>query len=285
MHWIVLVSPFWKYCIPTHSEWNFCFFFFHIKKTFQVLPTFNLAKIILSPQVDHSAFCLCAQVPHFVSLLTFCFSKSSKKKLSVQSIRRLHGSLFIRWMPKVSNLWSWAKPRVFTHTCLETSLPSQGHPQEWRACYQGRAWGALISTSGGCWLIGLIGNLSCEVQCQAGRVRPGGVHWALAAIVVSSAARSFPSPEVGRTGLRRHLRAAWGAGMAMFLLLSLVSWGITSVALSMWKHMEFPSNFWAGGNWGKAQCSRSKWQQQIQMMAATHPYNIHHVTVGRLAFL
>ncbi|EOA96042.1 hypothetical protein Anapl_03897 [Anas platyrhynchos] len=61
--------------------------------------------------------------------------------------------------------------------------------------------------------------------------------------------------------------------------------GITSVALSLWKHMEFPSNFWAGGNWGKAQRSRSKWQQQIQMMAATHLYNIHHITVGSLAFL
>lgn len=78
MHWIVLVSPFWKYCIPTYSKWNLSFFF-HIKKPFQVLPTFNLAKIILSPQVEHSAFCLCAQVPHFVSLLTFCFSRSSKK--------------------------------------------------------------------------------------------------------------------------------------------------------------------------------------------------------------
>lgn len=66
------------------------------KKTFQVLPTFNLVKIILSPQVKHNAFCHYAQVPHFVSLLTFHFSRSSKKKLSVQSSHRPHGSLFIR---------------------------------------------------------------------------------------------------------------------------------------------------------------------------------------------
>lgn len=147
-----------------------------------------------------------------------------KKKLSVQSSHRPHGSLFIRWMPKVSNLWSWAKPKVFTHTGLETSVPSQGHPQEWRACYQGRAWGALISTSVGCWLIGLIGNLSCEVQCQPGRVRPGGVLSALAAVVVSSAARSFPSPRQGQgpaailgrcEGLARLVGArTWRAGPA-----------------------------------------------------------------------
>lgn len=85
------------------------------------------------------------------------------KKLSVQSSHRPSGSLSIGWKQELSNFWSWAEPRVFTHCGQATPLPSQKH----RAHHQTRAWGAPINTSMGCQLIGLIGSLSHEEQCHA----------------------------------------------------------------------------------------------------------------------
>lgn len=100
-------------------------------------------------------------------ILFLCwFSTSARRSTSSQSrsATDLMDLYFIRWTQNVGYLWSWGKLRIFTHTGLANLLPSLGHPLEWRACCQRRAWEALISTLVGCRLIGLIGDLSLEAQ-------------------------------------------------------------------------------------------------------------------------
>lgn len=84
---------------------------------------------------------------------------------------------------------------------------------EQRACCQGKVRGGLISTSVGCWLIGLIGDLSLEAQCR-GQGRP----WDRGLAGCRQVQLPLPPPGEGRAGPHRHLGAApvcaraWQAG-------------------------------------------------------------------------
>lgn len=128
--------------------------------------------------MKHNTFHPCAKFPHFVSLLIFPFSQRIDK-LSIQISHRPYGSLFHQVNAKCWLFVKLSKIEDFHPHWPGNFAALTGTPPG--ACCQGRAWEALISSSVGCRLIWLIGDLSLEVQ-HHGPAVPRQVRLALRAL-------------------------------------------------------------------------------------------------------